>query len=246
MKTKKSFYSLISLFTSSAIASLAVGIGGLVILNHAQAQVSNSQHDSHHPSTETTSPQRGMMMTQIDQHFIEMMVPHNNQAVEMADIALSRAQHPEIKKLAVVIKREQNREIQQMKTWYKAWYGKEVPITAMTHQEMMARHQCMGQQMNPGMMKMPMNCNKSSMNVDLVALKNASDFDKEFIRQMIPHHRMAVMMAQMVANKATKPEIANLAQSIIKTQTTEINQMQEWYQAWYKSKPEENHSLEPQ
>ncbi|MBH8561715.1 hypothetical protein I8748_05895 [Nostoc sp. CENA67] len=52
MKTKKLFYSLIGLFTSSAIASLAVGIAGLVILNHAQAQVLNSEHDSHHPSKE--------------------------------------------------------------------------------------------------------------------------------------------------------------------------------------------------
>jgi len=44
----------------------------------------------------------------------------------------------------------------------------------------------------------------------------------------------------MATKKATKPEIRNLAQSIIKTQTAEINQMQQWYQAWYKSNPEES------
>jgi uncharacterized protein (DUF305 family) len=231
MKTKTLFYGLAGLLTSSALA-------GLVILNNAQAQVSNSEHNTHHPSTETTPPRQRGMMTNMDQHFIEMMVPHHTQAMEMADIALSRTQRPEIKKLAAAIKNDQNREIQQMKAWYKAWYGKEVPATAMKHQEMMAMHQGMSQQMNPDMMKMPMNCKMMGMKVDLAALKNAPDFDKEFIRQMIPHHRMAVMMSQMASKKATKPEIRNLAQSIIKTQTAEINQMQQWYQAWYKSNPE--------
>jgi uncharacterized protein (DUF305 family) len=225
MKTKKLFYGLSSLLTSGAVA-------GLVFLNNAQAQVPNSEHNTHHPSTETTSSQRGMI-NQLDQHFMEMMIPHHTQAVEMADLALNRAQHPEIKKLAAVIKQDQNREIQQMKTWYKAWYGKKVPVTAMTHQEMMAMHQQMGQQM-------PMNCNMRSMNIDLAALKNAPDFDREFIRQMIPHHRMAVMLSQMAANKANKPEIRNLAQSIMKNQTAEINQMVQWYQAWYQSNPEES------
>jgi uncharacterized protein (DUF305 family) len=231
MKAKTLFYGLAGLLTSSTLA-------GLVILNNAQAQVSNSEHNTHHPSTETTPPPQRGMMTNMDQHFIEMMVPHHTQAMEMADIALSRAQRPEIKKLAAAIKNDQNREIQQMKAWYKAWYGKEVPARAMNHQEMMAMHQRMCPQMNPDMMKRPMNCNMMGMKVDLAALKNAPDFDKEFIRQMIPHHRMAVMMSQMATKKATKPEIRNLAQSIIKTQTAEINQMQQWYQAWYKSKPE--------
>ncbi len=77
-----------------------------------------------------------------------------------------------------------------------------------------------------------------AMNMNLESLKNATDFDKEFIRQMIPHHRMAVMMSQMAASKATKPEIRQLAQSIIKNQTAEINQMRQWYQAWYKSNPQ--------
>jgi uncharacterized protein (DUF305 family) len=73
--------------------------------------------------------------------------------------------------------------------------------------------------------------------MDLETLKNAPDFDKEFIRQMIPHHRMAVQMSQMIAKKTTKPQIRNLAKSIIKSQTAEIRQMEQWYQNWYKSQP---------
>ncbi|WP_210404517.1 MULTISPECIES: DUF305 domain-containing protein [Cyanophyceae] len=41
------------------------------------------------------------------------------------------------------------------------------------------------------------------------------------------------MMAQMVLANSDRPEIRELAQNIIDTQTAEINQMQQWYQDWY-------------
>jgi uncharacterized protein (DUF305 family) len=40
------------------------------------------------------------------------------------------------------------------------------------------------------------------------------------------------MMAQMVLNSANHPQIHNLAQAMIKSQTAEIQQMQQWDQAW--------------
>jgi len=52
------------------------------------------------------------------------------------------------------------------------------------------------------------------------------------VRQMIPHHQMAVRMAQMASGRAARPEIRTLAQSIIKSQKAEIAQMQGWQQAW--------------
>ncbi|MDM9380214.1 DUF305 domain-containing protein [Chlorogloeopsis sp. ULAP01] len=210
MKSRNLIYSLIGLLSSSTLVEL-------LIINNTQAQSPNSQHNTHHPSTQTTLRQRGMMMGAVDQHFIEMMIPHHQQAVEMANLALTRAKHLETKKLAQAIKTEQAREIQQMRTWYKAWYGKEVPATSMSG---------MG-------MKMPMHHDMRGMDVDLEALKNAPDFDREFISQMIPHHQMAVMMAQMMIKSGTRPELRNLAQSMIKTQTAEIAQMRQWYQAWY-------------
>ena len=230
MNSKNLIYGLIGLVSSSAMS-------GLLIISNTQAQSPNSEHNSHHSSKQANPPKKGMMMP-TDQHFIEMMIPHHQQAVEMADIASTRGQHPEIKNLAVAIKKDQTREIEQMRTWYKTWYGKEVPIMTMTDQGMMAGHGNMCQQMNPpDRMEMPMNGKMHCMNMDLETLKNAPDFDKEFIRQMIPHHRMAVKMSQMIVKKTAKPEIRNLARSIIKTQMAEIKQMQQWYQSWYKSKP---------
>ncbi|NDJ20659.1 DUF305 domain-containing protein [Nostoc sp. B(2019)] len=232
MKNKNLIYSLIGLLSSSAV-------GGLLIINNTQAQSPNSQHNTHHQFVQVTPSQQGMM-GEVDQHFITMMIPHHQQAVEMANLALTRAKHPEIKKLAQAIKIDQAREIEQMQTWYKAWYSKEVPVASMSGMGMMGAQHRMSQARNQGMMAMSMHHDMRGMDVDLETLKNAQDFDREFISQMIPHHQMAVMMARMVVNNGTHPEVRNLAQSIIKTQTAEITQMRQLYQAWYQPAPRQN------
>lgn len=172
---------------------------------------------------------QGMMGTgRIDQHFIEMMIPHHQDAVDMAELALVRATHPELKKLAETIKRDQTREIQQMRTWYQQWYGTSVSTMSMMGRGMMGRGM-MGRAgrmgLNPGM--------GSMMQIDLEDLKTAPDFDREFILQMVPHHQMAVMMSQMLLNGSNRPEMQTLGENIIWTQTSEINQMEQWYQTWY-------------
>jgi uncharacterized protein (DUF305 family) len=139
-----------------------------------------------------------------------MMLPHHEQAIQMADLALIRAKRSEIKQLAQTIKQDQTREIQQMRTWYKSWYGTEVVAMPMNGQQM------------------PQSGGMQGMKMDLTALKNAPDFDQEFLRQMIFHHQMAIQMGQMDASRFTRPELRELAGSIIKTQTAEIGQMQKW------------------
>ncbi|HWW75905.1 MAG TPA: DUF305 domain-containing protein [Pyrinomonadaceae bacterium] len=58
-----------------------------------------------------------------DLMFIDMMTPHHRGAVEMAREALTRAEHPEIKKLARQIIDAQEKEIAQMDKWKSAWGG---------------------------------------------------------------------------------------------------------------------------
>ncbi len=50
------------------------------------------------------------------------------------------------------------------------------------------------------------------------------DMDRHFIEKMIPHHQMGVMMARMVLSRTDRPEIEELARSIISTQTDQIEQ----------------------
>lgn len=222
---KTLIYGFLGLLTSSAVTSL-------LIVNSTPAQQPIIVQKLHHTSAQAIPPRRGMMVQELDRHFIEMMIPHHEDAVEMAKLSLSRAQHPEIKKLAATIKTDQTREIEQMQIWYKKWYGTEVPVASTTGMGMMGRHHFMssGGGMETGQRGMSMH---PDMKMNLDTLKDAANFDQAFLRKMIPHHQMAVMMSQMVLNKATHPEIRSLAQSIIKSQTKEIEQMRQWYQAWY-------------
>ena len=164
--------------------------------------------------TQNSSPGSGAaMMGDMDRHFIEQMIPHHEDAVLMAELALTKAEHEELKALADNIKREQSREIKEMRSWYKAWYGIDVPESVME----------MGG-MGQGMM---------GDGTDLESLESAKSFDKEFIEQMIPHHQMALMMVSMMLRGTQHEEMKKLAQDITRTQTEEINQMSAWYSEWY-------------
>lgn len=158
-------------------------------------------------------------MGQIDSHFIEQMIPHHEDAITMAEIALEKAEHEEIKQLARDIGRTQTEEIEKMQSWYKAWYGREV--VALISETFAHGH---GMGMHMGMM---------GDDTDLESLENAKPFDKEFIEQMIPHHQMAVMMAQMLLRSTDRAEMKQLGEDIIAAQTKEIEQMREWYRTWY-------------
>lgn len=156
----------------------------------------------------------------IDAHFIEQMIPHHEDAITMAKLAQTKAKKPEIKQLADNIITSQSSEIIKMQNWYKSWFGREVPET----NEVMNQHGMMGS----GSMHM----GKMGNDMDMTKLEQSSDFDKAFIEEMIPHHQMAVMMAQMLKNSTSRPEMKQLAEDIITEQTKEINQMRDWYQAW--------------
>ena len=158
-----------------------------------------------------------------------MMTAHHQQAIEMANLAPTRAKHPEIKQLAQNIIKDQKSEIQTMATLYKTAYGRAIPSMTMGG-GMMGMN---GNSMN-GMNGNSMN-GMNGMKMDMNTLKNAADFDKEFLRQMSGHHQMATQMSQMVLQTTKSPEIRTLAESIVKAQTAEIGQMQKWYQTWYKA-----------
>jgi uncharacterized cupredoxin-like copper-binding protein len=57
-------------------------------------------------------------------------------------------------------------------------------------------------------------------------------FDLAFIDAMVPHHRMAVLMAQVATMRAEHPELQALAETMIDNQQREIEQMQTWRAAW--------------
>ena len=58
-----------------------------------------------------------------DREFIDMMVPHHQSAVKMAEEELAKGENATLRKLAEEIVAAQNREIEMMQSWRKEWYG---------------------------------------------------------------------------------------------------------------------------
>ena len=70
----------------------------------------------------------------------------------------------------------------------------------------------------------------SSATVPEDATFNSADVD--FARGMIPHHRQAIEMADLVPSRGASPEVAALARQIAAAQGPEIEAMTSWLRAW--------------
>jgi uncharacterized protein (DUF305 family) len=172
----------------------------------------------------------GAATTAADQWFIQEMVPHHEDAVVMADLALAQAEHPELKALAQRIKEVQTDEIARMRAWYQAWYGTADVPQGWMDQMHDAMTQALPGRPGPGAGSFG---GPAAMHADPASIDGVQPFDKAFIEHMVPHHQMAVMMSTMALRNAEQPELRQLLQSIISDQQAEIQQMLTWYQQWY-------------
>ena len=168
-------------------------------------------------SADANAPRAGTTASApFDRLFIDMMVPHHLGAVAMARVALSRAQHAQIKRLARSIITAQNQEISQMKRWRAAWYGSAAtpPVDRMP--------------MLPGL-----SIGMSDMGGDVARLKTATPFDKAFIAAMMPHHQLAIAAAKLELAHGSHSQLKALALAIIEDQARELGLMTAYSELWY-------------
>jgi uncharacterized protein (DUF305 family) len=144
-----------------------------------------------------------------DVSFSKEMIQHHRQAIEMADLADSRASSQEVKDLATKIKGAQDPEIKTMSSWLTAW-GEEVPadMSGMSHD--------MSSSM-PGMM--------SSDDMDKLKKASGTEFDKMFLDMMVQHHQGAIKMATTEKADGKYGPATKLADDVITAQTAEIKEM---------------------
>jgi uncharacterized protein (DUF305 family) len=71
-----------------------------------------------------------------------------------------------------------------------------------------------------------------SMVMELSEL-SGSDRDEAYLESMIVHHQSAVDMSEILLETTRRPELKQLAESVIATQNTEIAQMKSWLSQWY-------------
>ena len=145
-----------------------------------------------------------------DVMFAQMMIPHHEQAVVMADIADSRAQDDQIRTLAAEIKGAQDPEIVLMQSWLDQW-----DVPRLSGDQALQAHGSHGMD---GML--------SNAQLDALANAEGATFDALFAQYMIEHHLGAISMAQDVLDRGSHPNVAALAREIIVTQEQEITQLQ--------------------
>lgn len=141
-----------------------------------------------------------------DVEFARGMIPHHKQAVEMADLAATRASDPRVKDLAGRIKQAQGPEITTMTGWLEGW-GEEVGAAAAGHGGM-------------GMSEM-----MSENEMRELETASGQSFDRLFLTMMIRHHEGALAMAKTEIEKGKFPPAQGLAGEITTSQQAEIDEM---------------------
>ncbi len=191
-------------------AWLVPALGALAVLLVACGGAGASPTPTAAPSPGEQTP-AGVALS--DEQFLAAMIEHHQGAIDMATIALERAEHPEVRQLSHDIIAAQQAEIEQMRAWQREWFGAEA--TPGGH----AGHGMSDQEMG--------------MDVDLEELRRAEPFDRAFLEAMIRHHEGAVRMAEQIRASTQRPELQELASEIITTQRAEIEQMRAWLADWY-------------
>jgi uncharacterized protein (DUF305 family) len=145
-----------------------------------------------------------------DSAFAAEMIAHHRGAIDMAKVAMDKATHQKVSKLAREIVSAQQSEIET--------------LTRVRNQLDAA-----------GVKPQDLGLSKAEMGMDhnMAMLMEAKPFDRMFIDMMIPHHQGAIRMARVELEKGQNPELEKLAQNIVDAQTREIDQMNQWRVGWY-------------
>ncbi|WP_128382448.1 DUF305 domain-containing protein [Streptomyces cavernae] len=142
-----------------------------------------------------------------DVAFAQMMIPHHEQALEMARLADGRASDAEVKDIAGKVEEAQDPEIKTMKGWLGSWKQP----TAM--ESMPGMDHGGGGMMSDADMK------------ELQAMKG-TEFDKMFAEMMIEHHNGAISAAKEEQKNGKNADAMKMAGEIVKGQSAEVKQFQ--------------------
>jgi uncharacterized protein (DUF305 family) len=169
--------------------------------------------------TTSTNPAAASTTTSVgdtaDVSFAQLMIPHHQQAVAMADLALKYGTSAEVKKLATQIQSAQGPEIAQMTAWLQAW-GAPLTMPSSSSSDGMGGMD-MGGVSADGMM--------STQDMDALAMARGVEFDRMWLQMMITHHQGAITMANQVLATTKNAQVTQLANAIVAGQTTEIDTM---------------------
>ena len=151
-----------------------------------------------------------------DIEFMQGMIMHHAQAVEMVDLMESRTENKDLRLLGARISHTQADEMNFMKRWLiTRGESTEMEMSGMSHS---GHHQMM----MPGML--------SAKQMDALKKAKGADFDRLFLTGMIQHHNGALIMVKDLfdtAGAGQDAELFNFASDVDSGQRAEIRIMQD-------------------
>ena len=178
-------------------------IAGLVALIMVMALAGCSKDDSKAMDHEGHSSMASGDLSSDDIMFLQMMIPHHQQAIDISDLALTKSSDSELLALAKDIRDGQGAEIITMKAWLAGANAGMDP----------------GHSMGDSMVGM-------LSDSELAALEAATgkSFDLLWLKGMTGHHDGAIDMAAMIED-ADNDEIKSFGQAIVTAQSAQNKQM---------------------
>lgn len=157
-----------------------------------------------------------------DARFMQHMIVHHAQAVEMVELLETRAASPTVRLMGARIAQSQAAEIALMEEWLA---GRGLPVTAPDphagHQGMAHGAADPDTPLMPGML--------SPTQMTALSAAEGPEFDRLFLQGMIQHHRGALDMVEALLadpDTAEDPMLSDFASSVVADQSAEILRMQ--------------------
>ena len=152
-----------------------------------------------------------------DVQFMQDMIMHHAQAVEMTALIESHTQNNDLRSLGARISRSQSDEMKFMKRWLTVRGEPAAPAMHAMHGMDMSSHQMM----MPGML--------TAKQMDTLKNAKGEEFDQLFLKGMIQHHNGALVMVKDLFDSAgagQDAELFNFASDVDSGQRAEIRIMQ--------------------
>ena len=165
------------------------------------------------PTTKATLPPP----SPADVKFMQGMIMHHAQAVEMTALIESHTQNNDLRSLGARISRSQSDEMKFMKRWLTVRGEPAAPAMHAMHGMDMSSHQMM----MPGML--------TAKQMDTLKNAKGEEFDQLFLKGMIQHHNGALVMVKDLFDSAgagQDAELFNFASDVDSGQRAEIRIMQ--------------------
>ena len=181
----------------------------------APAVVAAQGHAGHAPATKVAAPSVARP-SEADIGFIQGMITHHAQAVEMVALVTQRSSRREIRLIAERIDVSQRDEIQ----WMRDWLVEHGSAESAGHDHAAMEHGAGGHVAMPGML--------SPEQMAALARAEGLDFDRRFLEGMIRHHEGALVMVKALLgaeNAAQRSEIFAFASDVDADQRAEIARM---------------------